>query len=242
VKKIYIAVPVLFLICLLVVAYGLFQVSKLRNFQFFGDLTSRVNTDKKVVALTFDDAPSEYTGEVLKTLNRANIKATFFAIGTELERHPMEGKAIAAAGHEFGNHSYSHPRFYLKSQEFIDSEITKTNSLIRATGYKGEITFRPPYGKKLVGLPYYLSQHGIKTIMWDVEPDSFNRDPESGNTSKEFIVKYTLDNTKPGSIILLHPFCKTCNGDREALLPVIEGLKKKGYQFVTVSDLLKYDK
>jgi chitin deacetylase len=233
------------MICLLgliVLAYSLFEISKLRTFQFFGGLTARVNTDKKVVALTFDDSPTPYTGEVLKTLNRGNIKATFFSIGTMLEKYPNEGKAIATAGHEIGNHSYSHQRFYLKSQEFIDSEITKTNTLIRATGYKGEILFRPPYGKKLFGLPYYLSQHDIKTIMWDVEPDTYNENAEGGNLSKDFIIKYTLENTKPGSIILLHPFCETCTGDREALLPIIEGLKKQGYTFVTVSDLLKYDK
>lgn len=215
----------------------LFQISKARSFQFFGELIDRVVTDQKVIALTFDDAPTEFTPEVLQTLQEKQIKATFFAIGAKLADHPEIGKQIVMEGHQLGNHSYSHPRFLLKSQKTIDEEIQKTNTLIREAGYTEEIVFRPPNGKKLFGLPWYLSHHNIKTIMWDVEPDTF----APTNSSADFLVKYTIEHTKPGSIILLHPFCRACTADREAIPQIIEQLQAKGYQFVTVSELLKYN-
>ena len=143
------------------------------------------------------------------------------------------GKKIVSSGHELGNHTYSHQRMWFKSQAFIAKEIESTNQLIRESGYKGDIHFRPPYSKKLFGLPWYLSQHNIKTIMVDVEPDTY------GN-SADFLVTHTLENTKPGSIILLHPFCESCSGQREAVGKIIDGIHERGYRFVTVSELLMY--
>jgi chitin deacetylase len=222
-------------IFLILIAYGLFRVSKLRNFQFFGGLTSRVETNKKVVALTFDDAPTEQINEVLKILKDNDVKATFYMIGENIEKYPTEAKAIVHDGHEMGNHSYSHQRFLLKSYGFIDEEIQNTNTLIRNLGYKGNITFRPPNGKKLLLLPWYLKQHNIQTIMWDVEPDTYI----PGDAKA--IEKYTIENVKPGSIILIHPLCnEDCKADREALPTIIQELKKKGYKFVSVSELLNY--
>ncbi len=225
----------LLLIILAMVVYGLFELSESRTLQIFGVLISHVNTDQKVVALTFDDAPTEYTNEVLKILSKNNVHATFYAIGQSLENYPDQAKAIVQQGNELGNHSYSHKRFILKSQSFIKNEIKKTDLLIRNAGYTGEITFRPPNGKKLFGLPWYLSQNNIKTIMWNLEPDTYF----SNNTN--LIVKNVFENIRPGSIILLHPFCgKNCESDREALPKIISGLKEKGYIFVTISELLKY--
>ncbi len=233
IKKYQIAI---FLLCFsLFAGYGLLQVSKSRTFQFFGEIVSRVNADQKVVALTFDDAPAVNTEEVLKILAEKNIKATFYAIGRNIEKYPDQIKEIVKQGHELGNHSYSHERFLLKSQSFIQSEVEKTNQLIYNAGYAGEITFRPPNGKKFLGLPWYLSKNNIKTIMWDVEPDTYY----AGDA--ENIAKYTLENVKPGSIILLHPFCSdACTADREALPDIIDGLKKEGYNFITISQLLEY--
>jgi peptidoglycan-N-acetylglucosamine deacetylase len=226
---------------IVILAYSLFEISSSRTYQFFGGLTDRVVTEQKVVALTFDDAPTEYSSDVLETLSNTQTKATFYMVGEAIEQYPEEAKAIAKAGMELGNHSYSHQRFYFKSQSFIDKEIQTTNKLIRDSGYKGEITFRPPNGKKLIGLPYYLNQKGIKTIMWDVEPDTYVNPTLTEEERTAFIVRNTLDNTKPGSIILLHPFCKDCASDRNAIPQIIEELRDDGYEFVTVSELLKYN-
>lgn len=232
---------IIFLTLILLSSYALFQLSKSRTFQFFGGLIDHVNTEEKVVALTFDDAPTAYTQTVLDTLSVKNVKATFFMIGSELEKFPQLSKEIYIAGHDLSNHSYSHDRMLFKSQSFIDDEIQKTNKLIRDTGYNGEIFFRPPNGKKLFGLPWYLHTHNIKTIMWNVEPDTYIGEAKNSElTATDFIVNYTIDHTKPGSIILLHPFCESCSSDREAIPKIIDGLQAKGFQFVTVSTLLSY--
>lgn len=218
---------------LLVVCFGLFKISRSRNFQFFGGLTSRVETDQKVVALTFDDAPTVRTDEVLEILKQKDVRATFFAIGKAMEENPDQAKKIVEDGNQLANHSYSHQRFLLKSMSFTKNEIEKTNKLIRSAGYSGEIVFRPPNGKKLFILPWYLRQSKIKTMMWNVEPDTY----VAGDTQK--IVEYTLENTKPGSIILIHPFCESdCAADREALPQIIDGLRDRGYTFMTVNELI----
>jgi len=221
-------------ICLLAVCgYGLLQISKSRTFQFFGSIVNRVDTEEKVIALTFDDGPELYTKDILNVLSDKQVRATFFIIGERLNDNLDIGKEIVEQGHELGNHSYTHQRFLLKSQSFIDTEIQETNKLIREAGYEGAITFRPPYGKKLLGLPWYLNKHKIETIMVDVEPDTY------GSTS-DFFVEYTVANTKAGSIILLHPFCDTCSEQRKAVPLIIDALKEKGYTFLTVSELLSY--
>jgi len=236
-KKI-ILTAVCILLILIIVAGVLFKISKSRTFQFWGGLTNRVNTSEKVVALTFDDAPNPQVNEVLSVLKEKNVKATFYEIGENIEKYPQEAKAIVEAGNEVGNHSYSHQRFLLKSVAFAEKEVQETNELIRSTGYLGEITFRPPNGKKLFSLPWYLHKNNIKTITWDVEPDTFAKNLKEGDEKTEFLVKNTLENTKPGSIILLHPLCASCASDREALGRIIDELQAKGYKFVTVSELL----
>jgi len=225
---------VIIVLMLAMITYGVFLISKSRSFQFFGGLISRVNTNEKIVALTFDDAPTEYTDEVLQILSDQDIRATFYALGESMQKYPDLTKKIVQYGNELGNHSYSHQRFLFKSQSFIENEIQETNTLIRDAGYNGEITFRPPNGKKLLGLPWYLNRNKIKTIMWDIEPDT-----KSAGHSEQ-IQQNVMENIKPGSIILMHPFCEiSCQADRDALPKIIRDLKDKGYVFVTISELLK---
>ncbi|MCA0158528.1 polysaccharide deacetylase family protein [Tsukamurella sp. M9C] len=223
------------LLCTAAVLYGLLQVSKSRSFQFFGDLVDRVDTTEPVVALTFDDAPTNATAEVLETLGRYDVKGTFYALGSELERHPDLGRRIVAEGHELGNHTFSHRRMVGTNETpgFVRAELDRTDAAIRATGYDGPITFRPPYGKKLFVLPWELSRRGVTTVTWDVEPDTLHAGDADG------IERYTVERTRPGSIVLLHPFCADeCRADREALPRIIERLRADGFRFVTVRELL----
>ena len=145
-----------------------------------------------------------------------------------------EAKKIVSAGHELGNHTYSHERMLLVSPSFVKQEIESTDKLIRDAGYQGEILFRPPYGKKLFSLPYYLSKTGRKSITWDIEPDSF---PEIANDSDK-IVKYVLAKTQPGSIIILHVMYPSRKTSMQAVSKIVDGLKAQGYSFKTVSELL----
>jgi chitin deacetylase len=212
-----------------------FQISKSRTFQFFGDIVPRINTPQKIVALTFDDGPTPgATEEVLSILNEESVKATFFVIGENLERNLEQGRKIVAAGHELGNHSYSHHRMVLKTPSFIESEIERTDQLIRQAGYQSAIHFRPPYGKKLILLPYFLSRTSRKTITWDIEPDSY---PEIAANSNR-IVSHVMEKVRPGSIILLHVMSPSRDASLKAVKGVITGLKSEGYSFKTVSQML----
>lgn len=213
--------------------YGLLRLSKARTFQVFGDLVARVGTERKVVALTFDDAPFVSDAAVLGLLAREGVRATFYCIGANIEKAPAAAAAIAAGGHELGNHTYSHKRMVFKTPGFVAREIERTDVLIRASGYKGEITFRPPYGKKLLSLPWYLSRRGVTSVTWDLEPDTWF----PGDAAR--IEDYVVSRAGPGSIILLHSLCgEACAADRAALPGIIKGLKARGYSFVTVSQLL----
>ena len=224
------------IVLLLAIAAVLWKVANSRTFQFFGAITARVETEEKLVALTFDDGPTpQLTDEILGVLQAQDVKATFFLIGGELERNPEEGKKIVEAGHEIGNHSYSHERMIFVSPAFVKDEIEKTDALIAAAGYEKPAHFRPPYGKKLFALPYYLSQNNRRTITWDVEPETF---PEVAKSS-EAVAKYVVENTRGGSIILLHVMYDRQKKSLGAVQPIIEGLRQKGFRFVTVSELIE---
>jgi peptidoglycan-N-acetylglucosamine deacetylase len=226
-KIIYLGTATLFIILLLFAAYKLMNS---RTFQLFGGLTSQVETDEKVVALTFDDGPTNKVEDILPILEKYNAKATFFLIGNEIVKNPEEAKMIAGAGHQIGNHTYSHQRMVLKSPSFIKEEVEKTNKLILEAGYEGEIDFRPPNGKKLLGLPFYLNQHNIETITWNIEPDSYY----TNSTDKKDYVK---KNVKPGSIILLHPMYDKTGEELKTLEGILLALSEDGYKFITVNEL-----
>jgi peptidoglycan/xylan/chitin deacetylase (PgdA/CDA1 family) len=233
VKKLLGAVAAL-LVSVIIVGTGTYQIINARTFQFFGGITHRVETSEKVVALTFDDGPTEKTPEILATLDRLDIKATFYVTGRELEKGPQYGRQIVDAGHELGNHSYSHQRMVFKDHAFVADEVERTDAAIRAAGHRGEITFRPPHGKKLLVLPYYLDKHDRKTITCDVEPDS---DPRVAADTAG-IVRNVTENTRPGSIILLHPMYARPYS-RDAVPGIVEALRRDGYRFATVSELLR---
>ena len=216
-------------------SYGFYKIQRARSFQLMGEVVPRVETDERVVALTFDDGPTtQATEEVLNILKDENVKASFFLIGAEMEQHPELGRQLAAAGHELGNHTYSHDHMVFKTPSFIREEIEKTDQLIRDAGYTGEIHVRSPFCSKFLLFPYYLSKTNRKNITFDVEPDSF---PEiTGNAGK--ITEHVLATARPGSIILLHVMYPARRESLRAVRGIIAGLKERGYQFKTVSELL----
>jgi peptidoglycan-N-acetylglucosamine deacetylase len=221
---------------LLLCVYGLFQLSRARTFQLFGEIVPRVETDRKVVALTFDDGPlSSTVDEILGMLARQDVKATFFVCGAEIHDHPQAAAKLVAAGHELGNHSYTHQRMVLKSPSFIASEFERTDAMIRAAGHRGPIHVRAPYCKKLVALPWYFARHKRIHVTFDVEPES----TPALDADTDLLVADVLQNTKPGSIILLHPWYQGRQRTRAAIPAIIEQLKTRGYTFVTVDELLR---
>ena len=221
---------IVFMLLLVLGLMGTYKLMNAREYQLFGGLTNRVETNQKVVALTFDDGPTNNVNDILPLLDQYNAKATFYVTGKELQQNKEIGKEIVEAGHDIGNHSYSHKPMIFKTNAFIKKEIERTNQFILEVGYEGEIDFRPPYGKKLVGLPYYLKQHDIETITWDIEPDTFY-------TSAQDKVNDVNEHVKPGSIILLHPMYDDTGEELKAIEGILKSLSKRGYQFITVNEL-----
>jgi len=232
----YIAVALGLMVCLL---FGLRRLIISRTYQLFGKLVHRVDTDKKVIALTFDDGPKPgYTEKILEVLDAEQVKATFFLLGQDMEGYPEETKLIVAARHEVGNHAYSHKRMVFVSRARVAKEFEETEALIQAAGFDKETVFRPPFGSKLFALPRYLKKHNKITVTWDIEPET--DDESAGNAEK--IADYVIKHARPGSIVLLHVMFDSRKPSMQAVPKIIRQLKSEGYQFVTASELIGLQK
>ena len=215
---------------------GVYSLHRSRTFQLFGEILPRVEADSPVVALTFDDGPTARADSVLDYLRDHKVPATFYVTGEGLAAHPEVARRLVADGHELGNHTYHHRVMIFRSQAYIRHEIERTDALIRRAGYRGVITFRPPYTKKLMGLPYFLERTGRLTVTFDVEPES---DAEVARDAYRIFANVT-ETSRNGSIILLHPWYRTGQPTRIAIPDIVEAMRARGYRFVTVAELQKH--
>lgn len=217
----------------LVAAGGLWRASKARCFALAGEVVCRVETTRKIVALSFDDGPTpEGVEEVLRELEPRGIRATFFLIGKHIERHPEAAARLTAAGMELGNHSFSHRRMIFRTAGTYDAEIARTDALLRAAGARRPSLLRPPFGKRLWGFPLAAERAGYGVVMWDVEDDA-EAHPDPRDYARDI-----LERVRPGSIILIHPMYRHSTTARRALPLILDGLAARGYRVTTVSDLL----
>lgn len=189
--------------------------------------------DKPKAALTFDDGPDpRYTPKILEILDHYGVKATFFLVGGNAERNPDVVRQIVAKGHVIGNHTYSHKVIGKLTEEQKVREIERTSEVLgRITG-KAPAFFRSPYGYFDTAYFVLADRMGMTQVMWSVVPEDWT------NPGAAVIARRVLDKSSNGSIILLHD----AGGDRsqlvEALPAIIEGLRKKGLELVTVPELL----
>jgi peptidoglycan-N-acetylglucosamine deacetylase len=216
---------------------GLYWLSNYKRPQLMGVAIMRVDTPKKLVALTFDDGPNPpFTDSILNILSRKHINATFFVIGKNAAAHTAVLKRMADNGNEIGNHSWSHEDLIFRSPSYVKQEIEKNDSIIRNIGYNHEIYFRAPHGRKLLLLPWILSNMHKTHILFDVVPIDW----------EQHLIETMLNRVKtaagPGSIILLHDG----GGDRSTTVKltesIIDTLKRRGFEFVTVSKLISSTK
>ncbi|MCP3028422.1 LysM peptidoglycan-binding domain-containing protein [Halobacillus sp. A5] len=191
------------------------------------------NTSSKLIALTFDDGADGTNVEtILQTLSTYNIKATFFLTGTGINHHPDKIKLIHSRGHELGNHSYTHSDFTTLTSAEIKDELERTEFLVRnTTGQTTKPLFRAPFGAVNSAVLDTAGNSGYsQTIHWNIDTVDWK-----GNSSAD-IRNRVLNHVVPGSIVLMHTGAGA-SGTPGALPGMIQGLKDKGYQFVTVSDL-----
>ena len=221
----------------LLIRYFLNWLATSYKFQLFGKMITRVNTNEKALALTYDDGPSApHTEELLDVLHEFDAKATFFTIGEQVKDNMETTRRMIAEGHELGNHSYSHKKLVDVSLKTIRSEIQKTDDLLSDLGVQANTHFRAPYGLKRVRLPWELARRQKVNILWDVDPKDYETaDPEK-------IASSIVSKVKPGSIVLLHDGDGNGNADRSPTVAatkiVLQKLQQEGYQFKTVSDLM----
>jgi peptidoglycan/xylan/chitin deacetylase (PgdA/CDA1 family) len=208
----------------------------------YSSIVITLPVSEKVVALTYDDGPNPpYTQELLALLAQHGVRATFFLKGRNVEAFPDAVRAIARAGHEIGNHSYSHQPMVSLNKSKMLAEIIHTNQLIEQLGVARPLLFRPPYGLQGPGLKRALAELGMTSVaMSDAGFDWEVTDPQT-------IAGNILRDIGPGSIVLLHdghgdvdnPQAQDSRAPTVAATAIlIEALTGMGYRFVTVGDAL----
>ena len=191
------------------------------------------NDDKKI-ALTFDDGPLPGATEaLLDELDRLQIKATFFPVGSEMEKFPEQTKAIIDAGHAVGNHTYSHANLAELATPQAKKEIAGATRILRELGYRDPLMFRPPFGLLPQPLASELTHAGTPVTRWDLLPEA-NTDMDD----PQAVADYVVDNAFPGAIVLLHPMYGQRRQVLEALPLISERLRDRGYEFATLSEML----
>ena len=193
------------------------------------------NVEGPYVALTFDDGPSAtLTPRLLDILKEKGVKVTFFVLGQCVETSPDVLARAVAEGHEIGNHSYDHKQFTRIGAAGIAAQVDRTNAAIEAAIGKKPAVVRPPYGATNAAINKRLNEEfGLKVIMWDVDPLDWKI------RKSDRVTEQILKNTKAGSIVLSHDIHPTTI---QSVANTIDGLKAKGFQFVTVSELLAMDR
>ena len=190
------------------------------------ELVSAAATERKVVALTFDDGPSEYTDRYLDVLREKDVPATFFEIGQEMPGREATMRRILAEGDEIGDHTENHVE-----DPGYEQIATAAERIKAYTGFQ-PCLFRPPGGAEDSTVIETAGSLGLKTITWDVDP----RDWSLPGTSA--IYSNIVDNAKPGAIILMHDGGGPRDETLAALPGIIDTLRARGYGFETVSSLL----
>jgi peptidoglycan-N-acetylglucosamine deacetylase len=186
---------------------------------------------RKVVALTFDDGPSDFTAQVLDILRRDRVRASFFVIGNEVAGREALLRRELDQGNVIGNHTFTHINTAGAGPE-VARQLDDTSAAIKKATSFTPCLFRPPYGSKSSQSVALARSKGLQTVEWDVDTSDYER-PASFD-----IVRRVLSGVKPGSIVLMHDG----GGPREqsvaALPKIIKGLRAKGYRFVTLDELL----
>lgn len=207
----------------------------------FGKNVVRLNTDQKVVALTYDDGPHPpYTERLLDVLAKHNVKATFFMIGNRIEKHPETVRRVITDGHQIGNHSYSHPVLGFLPPPYVQREIERTDQLLRQFGIVGEIVFRAPLLTRFLPVAWVLAKGDRAHISCNVW--SWDWTTQNPHKITERVLKKTLSSIGAGSIIVLHDGkAENKNANRsgtiEATDRIITAMKRDGYRFVRLADV-----
>lgn len=185
-------------------------------------------SDKKLVAFTFDDGPSnETTNKLLDNLDQYNARVTFFVVGSRVGANADALKRAYDMGNQIGSHTYSHKNLFKLDDSQIMEEVQRTNSTIKNIIGIEPTIIRPPYGNTNSEIRSIANMY---TILWDLDTEDWKyRDTDK-------IVEYILNNVHDGAIILLHDLYDT---SIDGALKAMEILEQEGYAFVTIDEMIE---
>lgn len=229
----------IFLLCLSIGTFNVASHPNMNKWKQEKVVITMVKTSHKAVALTFDDGPDpEKTPAVLDSLRKYNAHASFFVVGNRVEKQPQILQKMAAEGHEIANHSYSHSysAFSSNKPEIFKEEIDKTALLIEKITSQKPVLFRPPGGYLSDNLVNLIKNEHLTIAYWTWQQDS--KDWKVG-TSGTAIANHIIKNIQPGQIILLHDGASNGLETARAVDILLDKLTQEGYQFVTMSELIK---
>ena len=194
-----------------------------------------VTTDKKQIALTFDDGPHpSLTPKILEILERYDVPATFFMVGQNIINYPDAARAVIKAGHEVGNHTFTHPHLARLNEVAIMDEIGRCEDALEELAEYRPHLLRTPQGALTPCLEKCLLDDDYILVLWSLDTRDWD------NKSTAYIVQTVLSSIKSGDIILMHDYIGYNSKTPEALEQIIPALLADGYEFVTVSALLGF--
>lgn len=183
----------------------------------------------RCVALTMDDGPVGATRGVLALLRRKQVPATFFVVGTQARAHPGLIRRMVADGHVVGNHSWNHPEFWGMSRGAVRRQLSRTDAVLKRITGKRPVLVRPPFGELNRKVRSVARARHQALVLWDVDPLDWK------DRSATTVARRVLQQTRRGSIILTHDVWPST---RHAYARIIDGLRARGFTFVTVPQLL----
>lgn len=198
------------------------------NYEYDVVINRKIDKSKKMIALTFDDGPNYNTSKVIDVLNKYDIKATFFVLGSRAINNKDILKKMADSGMEIGNHTYNHLLLTKYDENKIRSEIENTSEVIYSATKKRPRLLRPSYGsvnnkiKKVANMPI---------IIWDIDTLDWKYHNSKRITSR------VVNKVRDGDIILMHDIY---SASLNALSNIIPILQDNGYEFVTIDELFYY--
>jgi len=192
---------------------------------------SSVKINRPFVALTFDDGPhATNTPRLLDILRSRNVKATFYVVGTNAKRYPHILQRMVAEGHEIGNHTVTHGNLTKMSPTQVRNELRSSHDTIVAATGVAPRTMRPPYGAITANQKSWIRQEfGYPSTLWNVDPKDWKKPGSSVVASR------LVNGARPGGILLVHDIH---SASIDAMPQAIDQLLAKGFQFVTVTQLI----
>lgn len=202
----------------------------LANARGWGEVTNG-KPERKCLCLTFDTSNSGDIAVSISNILEANsVSATFFVTGDFPGKYPNAVRTIAEKGYEIGNHSMTHRQFTKISASRVSWELSSTDEAVKqATGISTKPYFRFPYGDRNSSLVALVNSLGYLSVYWTVDP----QDWRAGRTPAK-IASHVLSRATDGAIVLMHDTPATVN----ALQTIVDGLKARGFEIVTLTELL----